>query len=482
MSSTQFRSRIKPAFNYSPSLNNYGVCCGTSGSGSVVKSFTECFNEGGHFIPVLDGNYDNVQCPDSDTRLGCCCSCSYVLPADIDLVSSSYFDSGTRSNVSRCECDRLGGKWTEGECPTLDSTTLNTICGSPDVRTPKSCCHLAFDDNTGWPVGVSCANVCTSVDCAELGTQVYPSVFGSNTCALTNCQTSEYYSFMTTRSNLYDGFDMGSCYTLEDVAGNLEYSCTITPRGLCDNGYWVPAVNQENLYCDTTYQPSNPQKVSGKYQPQSMTLSSFNSIGLTAGDEFQGGIYIGIFESPLSGVGSEVYGNLNFSDPVLYAFSSDTIGGTSPRWALIVDETNYDVPFLLQNESDINYETSLWDGYYNTYGNSTVFQGIQSALTNSIRYQNRGAFIDYYLPSIYELFFYSAYLYRNNITTAGNLTSSSIFNTKYLNTGTNQYKIGNNSFVYGQSIDASNVVNYKTILIDKYVTQNVRFFRRILLT
>lgn len=482
MSSVQFRSRIKPAFNYTPTLNSYGVCCNSTGSGSVVKSFTECFNEGGHFIPVLDGNYNNVKCPDSDTRLGCCCSCSYVLPADIDLVSSTYFNSGTRSNVSRCECDRLGGLWSEGSCPDLNSENLNRICGSPDVRMPKSCCHLAFDDNTGWPTGVSCANVCTSVDCAELGTQVYPSIFGTSPCNSTNCATSEYYSFMTTRSGLYDQFEMGSCYTLEDVNGNLEYTCSIVPKGLCDNGYWVTGLNEENVYCANSYQPDNPQKILGKYQPQTMTLAEFNAIGLTEGDEFQGGRYIGIFETPLSGVGSEVYGSINFSDPVLSNFTSDTIGGTASRWALIVDETNYKVSFLLEDETDINFETSLWDGHYNTYGNLTSFQGIQSALTNSIRYQNRSGFIDYYLPSIYELFFYSAYLQKNNITTIGNLMTSSIFNTKYLNNGTNQYVIGNKSYIYGQSIDSLNVVNYKTILIEKYVQQNIRFFRKIILT
>jgi hypothetical protein len=485
MSSIQFRSRIKPAFDYSSTLNSYGVCCGITGSEGVPKSFTECFNEGGHFIPVFDNNFQNVKCPDHDTRLGCCCSCSYVLPTDIDKVGSNYFTSGTRSNVSRCECDRLGGKWTEttdGSCPTLDSSNLITLCGQTDVRTPKSCCHLVFDDNTGWPTGIGCTNVCTSKDCAELGTEVYPSVFGTNICAATNCASSQYYSFMATKSSLYQDFDMGSCYTLEEVDGTYQYTCSLTPQSLCYNGYWVKAVDQENLFCNTTYQPSNPQLINSKYQPQSMSLTDFNNIGLTPGDEYQGGIYIGIFESPSSGVASEVYGNLNFSPPTLNSFSADNVGSTAQRWAIIVDQEIYNVPFLTSSEQDMNYNTSLWDGYYNTYGDNVNFQGIQSFLTQSIRYNNRNGFIDYYLPSIYELFFYSAYLYKNGVTSLGNIITSSIFNTKYLNSGINKYLIGNKSYVFGQSINTTNDINYKTILIEKKIIQSALFFRRIILT
>jgi len=485
MSSVQFRSRIKPAFDYSETLNSYGVCCGTTGDNKTVRSFAECFNEGGHFVPVPDGNIDNVRCPDSDTRLGCCCACSYVTPGELDDVSSTYISSGTRSQISRCECNRLGGHWTEtsdGNCPTLSTSNLTSLCGSPDVRTPKSCCHLEFDTNTGWPTNITCTNVCLSGDCAERGTDVYPSVFGTDTCATTNCPSSTYYSYIATKSTLYEDFPMGSCYTLVDNEGTLEYSCALTPESLCE-GYWVIEQDEDNAFCTSAYQPNNPQKVSGKYQVQSMDLTTFNDLGLTAGDEYQGGIYIGIFKPyPLNPVSSEVYGNLSFGDPVLSSFNADSVGGTDSQWAIIVDPLIYSVPFLQKNEIDIDYTTSLWDGYYNTYGDSSGFNGIVSSLTNTIKYTDRGGFIDYYLPSIYELYFYAAYLQRNSVTKIGNVFSSSIFNTKYLNQTTYKSKINGNSFLYGIGINDNYSVNYKTLLVDKKNTETALFFRRIVLT
>ena len=151
------------------------------------------------------------------------------------------------------------------------------------------------------------------------------------------------------------------------------------------------------------------------------------------------------------------------------------------QWALIVNETKYNIPFLLSDEKDTDYNTSLWDGYYNTYGNSSNFQGIKSALTNTIRYQPRNGFIDYYIPSIYELNFYAAYLRNKGITDVGNLISSSIFNTKYIS-NTSKTVLNNFTFVYGQAIKSSYDVNYRNILINKRHKETILFFRRILLT
>lgn len=508
MSSVQFRSRIKPAFNYSDTLNSYGVCCGPTGDLKTIRSFTECFNEGGHYIPVPDGNTDSVSCPDSDTRLGCCCACSYVTPGQLDqiptldaengsVIGTPYLASGIQSNVSRCECERRNGKWTEGPCPaTLDNIDGSTgswrhLCVkgvTTDVRTPRSCCHLEFDETTGWPIGVACTDVCTSGDCALLGTETYPSIFGSTRCFIpivsggevTTCATQTNLSFMATRSTIYDGFEIGSCYTLEDNNGTLEYNCTITPRELCDS-YWVAEQDQTNPLCTSSFMPSNPIKSEGKYQVQKMGYTAFQDIGLTPGDEFQGGIFVGIFKPPyLNGKSSEVYGNLNFGTPTLTTVDGDSVGGTYAQWALIADKTMYEVAFNLPSDNDTDYNTSLWDGYYNTYGDNT-FNGIQNALTNTIKYADRKGFIDFYIPSIYELYFYSAYLNTINVKTVGNLLSSSIFSTKYLNKTIQKTKINGNGFVYGVGINSSYSTNYKTILLEKKTTSRVLLFRRIVL-
>jgi hypothetical protein len=159
---------------------------------------------------------------------------------------------------------------------------------------------------------------------------------------------------------------------------------------------------------------------------------------------------------------------------------ADSIGATGRQWAVIVDETQYSVPFLQSDEIDVDYTTSLWDGFYNTYGNGT-FKGISTAMTNTIRYADRKGFIDYYIPSIYELYFYAAYLNRNNIDTIGNLISSSLFNTKYLNQVIQRSKISGNGFIYGLGVNKNYTTNYRTILLEKKSIETVLFFRRIVL-
>jgi len=500
MSSIQFRSRIKPAINYTPKLNDFGVCCSDDGTYSN-KVFIECFNEGGHFLPIDPNTIpDNATpCPIIDSELGCCCSCAYVTPGELSSVPNyndtgnpnyPYLASGVRSNVSRCECERKGGKWTAGACPDLTSDNWQNLClrtiegTNVDVRTPRRCCHLGYDSDTGWPVGLTCSDVCTAYDCSLLSTDAYPSIFGGvgEKCTDTSCAQHLTMSILATKTELYEGFDIGSCYTLEDNDGVLEYECALSPKALCD-GYWVKELDQENPYCTSTHQPSDPVSLNGAYDVQRMSLASFNALGVTTGDEFQGGIYIGIFKpSPLNSRSSDVYGNLNFGEPKLGRFTADSIGGTDKQWALIVDETAYSVPFLLEKETDDYFNTSLWDGYYNTYGNNTTFLGIQTALTNTVRYRNRKGFIDYYLPSIYELYFYSAYLYNKGVTTRGNLISSSVYNSKYINPSTSKSKIYNSGHVYGQLINSEYAVNYKTALFNKRNKETVYFFRRIILT
>ena len=89
--------------------------------------------------------------------------------------------------------------------------------------------------------------------------------------------------------------------------------------------------------------------------------------------------------------------------------------------------------------------------------------------------------MDYYLPSIYELYFYSAYLKNKGSYTKGNIISSSIFDLKYTNVRKSKNKINQKSFVYGQIINSNLSDNYKTVIIDKYNKQTALFFRRIVI-
>jgi hypothetical protein len=498
--SIQFRSRIKPAIDYSTILNSYGVCCDEN-KNKTYKSFYECFTEGGHFIPGGTGSIDTVSCPDRDEEVGCCCACKYVTDTDYDLMetyppTNPYLSSGTRNNISKCECNRLGGKWSNGPCEDLTEDNWSRYCvkNDIDVRYPKSCCHLYFDESTGWPVGIKCEDVCSSYDCALLGTETYPSYFDSEKrCTIplrpgddvTQCASSDYFPLVATRSLLYKNFSMGSCYTLEDNDGTLEYNCTLTPQVLCD-GYWVAEQDENNAYCTSSFQPQNPQKVSNKYQVQSITQANFDALGLCAGDQFQGGVFIGVFEpTPNNPQSSYIFTNINFSSSSKTRFYGDSVGGSSKKWAIIVDETRYSMPFLNEQEADLHYNTSLWDGYYNTYGNGNNFDGIKTTLTNTLRDVPRKGFMDWYIPSIYELGFYSLYLLEKQKNQPGFVFSSSYFDTSKINAPVTKTKlIDNNSFVYGQNLYNYNdnyYYTYRVGLIDKRSTQTALFFRRIVI-
>ena len=505
--SIQFRSRIKPAIDYTNDLNAFGTCCSLNES-PRAESFYGCFASGGQFISEPWNGTPDGQCPSTDTRLGCCCACSYVSDTEYDLLepyppTTPYLLSGTQSNVSKCECDRLKGKWTDEVCPTLDDNNWKRYCVSGtqesneiDVRYPKSCCHLGFDSETGWPIGVTCSDVCTYGQCAALGTSEYASIYDDTTrCkvplreggGVAACSNPFKVSLMATKTNLYENFNMGSCYTLEEVNGNLDYTCALTPISMC-GGYWVQEADADIAYCTTEYRPTNPTKINGKYQAQTMSQSSFDSLGLTSGNPFQGGIYIGIFEpTPNNSTSSLIYSNIDFGRATETRFYGDGTGNVNhKKWAIIVAKYVYLNSFLESTESDVNYPTSMWDGYYNIYGKENEFNGINTKIVNEIKGTVIEGFNDWYIPSIYELGLYALSIHNKKVSSdIGILLSSSMFSSNKINSTTNKTKLVNNSsFVYGQQCqDLRNqpIYNHKVGLVDKIEKSYLRLFRKIVI-
>jgi hypothetical protein len=525
--SIQFRSRIKSTLNYAEVLNGIGVCCDKNGNKSL-KAFYDCFKDGGNFFP---GNtIESVTCPPVDIRKGCCCACSFMADTSVlpypwnfddpsggnPLSGIPYLGGGLVCGVTKCECDRINGKWTESdqENVTLLNDNWKNYCTRPatefglpnkiiDVRYPRSCCKMDTHPETGWPTNLTCVNTCTAVDCAALGSPTYPTVYddvttctqnlyslNGNAGGISTCGSSLRLSQIVNKSKQYKDSEFGSCYTLElsKDTNSYEYTCGITPRFLCD-GYWKESTDPLNPYCNDKYTPEDPIKSNNIYQQTSMSQVEFDNLNLKIGDEYQGGIFIGIFEpgSPINPKGSQLFGDLNFKAPEYYHPTEIGVGGQHKKWAIIVNESIYKLPFIESDEEDIYYQTSLWDGYYNTYGDSN-FQGIRTRLTNSIKYKKRNGFIDYYIPSIHELYFYSRYLQGIRPTLGkypinGILMSSSVFSTKYINAKTNRTMLNNHGMIYGQEISDANILtpNFRTILINKIRTTDIIFFRRILI-
>lgn len=526
--SIQFRSRIKSTIDYSKVLNGIGVCCDKDGNKSL-KAFYDCFDDGGNYFP--GENLDAVNCPGVVTERGCCCACSFVddtsllpYPWDFTTISPAsgglYLDSGVVCNVSRCECERIRGKFTPSAETSviLTSTNISSLCYKPapefgtglmiDARYPRACCRISRDPVTGFPTDVICDNVCLSSECAALGSLSNPAIYGVTAACnqslyklngvnggVANCNTSKSLAQMMNKSTAYKNSPFGSCYTLElsSDTKTYEYTCNITPESLCATGYWVESQYPMNPFCNDTYTPMNPTKIQNTYDSQRMTQEDFDSLKLEIGMEYQGGIYIGIYEpgSPVNPKGSALYGNIDFDLASTHYPQNIGVGGTDKKWAVIVDMThNVNIPFAEEDENDIYYNTSLWDGYYNTYGNNLTFSGIKTKLTNTIKYKPRNGFIDYYIPSLYELYFYANYLTTHEETFSDEMNgyyySSTMFNSNYINNNSNKVQINNSGMIYAQSLKkkykySTYALTYNTLLIPKNTKAKFSFFRRIVI-
>lgn len=511
--SIQFRSRIKSTIDYSSVLNSKGTCCDKDGNKST-KAFYDCFNDGGNYYPY---NIEEVNCPPVSTDRGCCCACSYVddlneLPYPWNFLtnrpanSPPYVESGLMCDVPRCECERIGGKFTPmSEIVTLDQSNWTTYCLKDvsdifgpnkqiDARYPRACCSIQQNPSTGSFGDIECVNLCFSSNCASLGSSTYASVFNENaTCGnylylnngvlggLQQCSDPLKLSQMTQKSIEYKNSIFGSCYELVKSSdqSRYEYECSITPKSLC-SGYWKEAYDQQNLFCGDKYKPDNPIKIGNSFISSSMSQTEFDELNLSIGSEYQGGIYIGVFEpgSPVNNIGSKLYGNMNFGSPLEYYSYDIGPGGSFKKWAIIVSSKIHNVKFFNDEEVKTYYNTSAWDGYYNRN------LGINSKLYNTFKNNPIDGFIDYYIPSIQELHFYMNYLNDNGNKLTANVISSTMFSTKYINKSSNKTNINNINMVYGVVLANDSVANFSrnhTILIPTTNLSTVMYFRRIII-
>lgn len=483
--SIQFRSRVKSVKDFGSDLKQIGLCCYTDGT-SESLSFYECFTTNGTFLIG-----ENIECPQQGQQ-GNCFACTYLTQAQKAQVidDSSILDSnptwGT-ATVTQCECARVGG--------VFHPTNPNNVNGR-DARIPQSCCYFAYD-TFGFPIGITCENVCSEKECSLKGitsndgfllnTPIYNA---SSTCLDNNCTqgnlTQFMYDQMASGKASTTTAKSGVCYKLTKSNDEFNYNCSLTFKPNC-TGYWIPSdyKNNKNLLCDSLYTPTAPTIIEGrKLEPQFMSESQFNLLGLTTGDEYHGGIYIGKF-IPNSAT-SKVYGSLNFSAATEKHYNETSPKGEYSKWALIVHKTNYFVPFHKKEEAQYINRTSLSDGFYNCYGNKLDFYGYKSSLLNSIVGQIRSGFADYYIPSIIELYYLANKLRTNSslYTTLGinsKLFSSSFFFEDITTSKTLQSNFNGTSFIYGQEL-ANNSSFGKTILVPTTSTSHLRLFRKVILT
>lgn len=511
----QFRSRARSTFNFGPDLKQTGKCCFSNGTSSSI-TFLECFNQGGQFFTNPE-----TSCPTTAEK-GHCCSCHYnsnlddisiagKLPYnDFDALWRNQF--GIKSNITKCECDRIGGNWLAGNTE-LTSDQIVSLCKKNviidgvqktiDARIKMACCYMLIQDNI--PIGVTCQNVCGQRACANLvqvesgpNDPFVDSVYSENKrctdillpgISPVTCSSAPITSRMATFTDAFSGELFGPCFTLNEDSGQYSYSCSITPSFTCD-GYWIdPLIDSEEVvFCNHRFSPKNPTKISGYVDPIKYTQDEFEALGLEPGDEFQGGIYIGTFKPYKSGSAypSKVYGSLNFSSPQSTLIS---VSNESPyyQWAIIVDKSSLNTKLLTDQDSLVSSSTSYYDGYINCYGEPSVMGSLNSKTIKSIIGIQRNGFIDYYIPSIIEMMFFAEQLKLNSSLSEifdmkGVYCSTTLFDDKYsakFPTGQNTFE--NSNFIYGLDMTSGEKFGRSMIL---GINSNVKLmlFRRIVIT
>jgi hypothetical protein len=509
--SIQFRSRVRSVFDFGKELKQAGKCCFSDGTSSSI-TFFECFSQGGQFFTD-----PNTVCP-SPSEKGHCCACAYLnederqsilnnLP--FDITNPFYINNtfGIQTNITQCECNRIGGNWIASTNP-ISSTLcrrdvlIDGLQKTIDVRIPNACCTLIIQD--GFPVGMSCQHVCGERECANLAIvesgpndPFVDTVFTANKVCTRNivagvapvtCSSTPVTSRLTTASSAFEDQSFGPCFELQEADGEYSYTCSLTPSFMC-NGYWIdPAtISSDVAFCNHPFAPDPPTQTTGYINPSQYTQEEFDALGLVPGDEFQGGIYLGIFKpkKPNATNPSKVYGALNFSTPQSM-FVDVTDESPYTKWALIVNKTSLETSLLTDEDGNTNTNTSYYDGYINCYGEPSVSSPITSRTINSTAGIQRNGFIDYYIPSIIEMMFL-AEQYRNNTSLSdvldinGFYCSTTFFSDRYSAQFPNGQNIFNNlNFLYG--INLSNNENFgKSTLYGINRTVRLMLFRRIVI-
>lgn len=510
----QFRTRTRSIYDYGKDLKTVGKCCfsdGTSGN----YTFVECFQKNGNFFPD-----ETIACPQESVK-GYCCSCLYTSEAIRNIFistinsgngidhSSFQITDGIVENVTKCECDRIGGNWAETlPTPSHSLCKKNALVNGSnipvDVRLPSACCYPFYGGLT-FVNGITCTNVCNARQCANLasveggGGDVYmDSVFNqyklcnktfNNSGTPFQCSTQNTLSQMLQGSQIFADQEFGACYSLTSNNNIFEYSCSVTTNFSCD-GYWIPPDSEtgEISFCNHKFSPKTPIKSFDRINSIKYTEAEFESIGLNIGDEFQGGIYVGIFKPAKTNTtsASSVYGSLNFATPVSRIIG---VSDESPydKWAIIVNKNSIIANLFNVEEVTnpvVNF-TSYYDGYMNIHGENIITPGLNTNTTNSIKGQNRNGFIDYYIPSIVEMMFFAEQfknnlILQNTFNFTNNYFSSTIFTDKYSTQNpSNQNNFDGKRFIYGINFAQENYG--KSVITNINTIVAMMLFRRIVI-
>jgi hypothetical protein len=444
---TQFRSRIKTVVNYGEKESSTGGCCLPDGTKVNNITFYDCIGQNGFF---RQGDATDLQCPDRGLT-GCCCACSYIRDQEGDFesfldertgvlssnpLSTQYYDVpsgsdvneiGMKDNVTQCECNSRGGKWFYGNCSDLSS--VQSFCGNvelnTDVRMPAACCH--GNTLTG---DLNCTNVCTVKECSDLAGENSSTYFGTDAngngalCDYSfngldpiQCGTDAIQR-LASNQNYQQDFQnsLFPCFELQSNNGILSHTCSLkTPKDCYDaSGFQYPR-NTNSIDTCSDVSVITPRRGTGSYRILPPVISESELPVESSNVVFEGGLYVGVFDPQNSFVKKRV------GDTLLNQRVRNYGNGAGKRkWALIYsfrpygdngvytrpnDYKIYTHRMNTTSEPSLEVPTSMFDGFFNTHGNGSDFQGYPSELFENIRSLVYNGYNDWYIPSIDELSF-----------------------------------------------------------------------------
>jgi hypothetical protein len=277
----------------------------------------------------------------------------------------------------------------------------------------------------------------------------------------------------------------GSCCTDIDTI-----SCIDTTQGECDKleGDFsqgkICCITSSLVGCDNCDTIVNFTNRSLRVNTFTATEDTLPTSDLTY---YKNGLYVGIFEpgNPVNSIGSTVTGNPTTGSSFDYKPSVVGYGTTIKKWGIVIASNDYNMDFL--NDEYENTEiipASMYDGMWNTFGDSNVYYGIQSKAMEKLRKHSRLS--GWYLPSKNELEFVNNKLNHGffipeafkSMNSGTYLTSTPYFemqsSTKY---NLDSQIFNKQAFMFGQSF---NKIDYGSIyLVPRRTKVNVRLIRRI---
>ena len=513
-----------------------GACCHSDGSCEDNVLQGECLAPATSFnknklcgeVFCVDAPPEECQVPTEDNFCVCCAAagplstllcvpirCTVCITGDDPLNGPQCIQDAIKAGtISDCAATWAFNEGS-GACPTgsapsslltsptplpgeYSSTANSQSTCEIDVRIPRACCFVQYDPTFG-AIGMTCHNVCSSAKCEKLkmvSDSQHPAVYVEQAiCPPRILVTGAAYScdyvipHAITQRSTSTAIQFGTCW---ELGAGTTYACDIKDESSCrrSNGYWVSLDTSEGMMCNSDYMPQEIQLSTTRLvEPETMAESDFETLGLEFGDFYKGGYYIGVYSPGRKAIddASLLFGSLSFTMPNIFKSSDHGKGeGTNKKWVLLAEPNTYTTSFLNNIEEEIVLpynKLSKYDGFYNCYGNGSSFAGVRSSLTNAVIGRNTRGFVDYYLPSIYELMFLAHQIY--DFTTDNYVKYISIFkNDLGIEAPTYLSSTGlTDRLLYSQYLQPDDVHSFGRVFASKLKSVNsIKFFRRIVLT